>query len=150
MTRYNVRTFLDPRDDEGHLIARRVSEKRVAALSAASEASTGDDFFLIEVTEAPVSRFAIKRHPIDEPVRAPWALKDRARPAFISSHSTHERALRAADNIVRRERGMPDRLDISVDEIRAAMKPEHHGQHVQGCVSCYAYNDATHGSEATA
>ena len=96
------------------------------------------------------ARFKIKRHPIAEAVRAPWALKDRQRPAFVRSFSTHAKAILAADNIVRRERGMPDRLDISVDEIRAAMKPEHHGQHVQGCVSCYAYVDAMHGSEATA
>lgn len=96
------------------------------------------------------ARFKIKRHAIDASVRAPWALKDRARPAFVRSYSTHAKAILAADNIVRRERGMPDRLDISVDEIRAAMKPEHHGQHVQGCVSCYVYNDAMRGSEATA
>lgn len=67
------------------------------------------------------ARFKIERHAIDAPVRAPWALKDRARPAFVRSYSTHAKAILAADNIVRRERGMPDRLDISVAEIIDAM-----------------------------
>jgi hypothetical protein len=96
------------------------------------------------------ARFRVKRHRIDVSTSSPWALKDRARPAFVRSYSTHAKAILAADNIVRRERGMPDRLDISVAEIRAAMKPEHHGQHVQGCVSCYKYADAMHAIEATA
>jgi len=67
------------------------------------------------------ARFKIKRHAIDDPVRAPWALKDREHPAYVRSFATHARALREVDNRVRRERGMPERLDISVDEIREAM-----------------------------
>lgn len=67
------------------------------------------------------ARFKIKRHPIAEAVRAPWALKDRQRPAFVRSFSSHAKAILAADNIVRRERGMPDRPDVSVAEIIDAM-----------------------------
>lgn len=121
MPRFNVRTFLDPRDDEGHLIAKRVSEKKVAELTAASAASIGDDFFPVEVTEAPTPRFHVKRHPIDSGMLSPWVLKDRSQPARVVGYATHELALRAADNIVRRELGRPERIDVTTAEIREAM-----------------------------
>ena len=93
------------------------------------------------------ARFRIK---VDASYRQPFVLKDHRAPAYIRRFRTLRAAMLHIDNRVRAERGMPPRPDISVDEIRAAMKPEHHGQHVQGCVVCYTYNDATHGSEATA
>jgi hypothetical protein len=65
---------------------------------------------------------------------APWVLIDRARPAFTFPTPTHTRAVRAMDNIVRRERGLAPRIEWPTEE--------HVGQHIQGCVSCYVYNDA--------
>lgn len=118
-SRFNVRTFLDPHDDEGHLIARRVSEKRVAELAARSAESVGDDFFPIEVTPALEPRFGLTRSRV--PARRPWILKDAHRPAFRGAYATHELALRAMDNRVRGERGMPARLVLELDEIKAAM-----------------------------
>ncbi len=114
--RFNVRTFLDPRDDEGHLIARRVSEKKVAELAAASAASKGDDYWPIEVRECPSARFRIKRHALDVVSSRPWVLKDAARPAFLGQYETHALAIQAIDRKVADERGVP-----TLREIREAM-----------------------------
>ena len=67
------------------------------------------------------ARFRVKRHKLDVVTRSPWVVRDRERPAFVGQYATLALAIRAIDNTVRRERGMPDRLDISVAEIREAM-----------------------------
>lgn len=69
-----------------------------------------------------MARFKIKRHPIGVNVRAPWVLRDRNRPAFVGQYPTLARAVTAADNIVRTELGMPQRLTISKADIIATME----------------------------
>lgn len=49
------------------------------------------------------------------------ALRDRTHPAFMRAFDSLDQACQAMDNIVRRERGMPDRLPITRREIREAM-----------------------------
>jgi hypothetical protein len=93
------------------------------------------------------ARFRIK---IDVGRRTPFVLKDRQAPAYLRSFRTLRAAMLHIDNRVRGERGMPPRPDIERADVVEAMKPEHHGQHVQGCVSCYEYVEATRGCEATA
>lgn len=67
------------------------------------------------------ARFRVKRHKFGVVTRSPWIVKDRERPAFVGQYATHALAMRAIDNTVRRERGMPDRLNVSAAEIREAM-----------------------------
>lgn len=75
------------------------------------------------------ARFKVTRSKV--PARRPWILKDAARPAFRGAYSSHALALAAMDAKLSIESGIPTRR-----EIREAM---HRGQHLQGCVSCYAY-----------
>ena len=55
------------------------------------------------------------------PTTSPIVLADRKRPAFRGQYRTIEAAMRAADNIVRREHGMPERLPITLAEVRERM-----------------------------
>lgn len=68
------------------------------------------------------ARFRIKRQrPYNAADAYPWKLRDAERPVFLGSYPSLERALRAADDRVRLERGMPPRLDVTPVEVRAAM-----------------------------
>lgn len=116
--RFNVRTFLDPRDDEGRVIAKRVGIDKVRELEAASGASIGDDFWPVEVTEAEPARFRVKRLLVGP---YPWIVGDRERPYWIGQAATFEDAMRKIDDRVRRERGMPPRIPVTRAEVRAAM-----------------------------
>lgn len=109
--RFNI--ALGPR-----IVARRVSRKAAAAIVASMEIADEPG---VRVLEAVTPRFRVKRHKGDDAPAKPWAVKDAARPAFIGSYATHELAMRAIDNVVRGEREMPPRLDVTVDEIREAM-----------------------------
>lgn len=62
------------------------------------------------------ARFRIKvaRH---RPSVNPIKLADRQRPAFVGQYPTLEAACRAMDNIVRRERHMPERIGITPSEV---------------------------------
>jgi hypothetical protein len=51
------------------------------------------------------ARFKIKRT-----APASWALRDRARPAFLHTATSHDGALRAMDNVIRREKGLAPRI----------------------------------------
>lgn len=51
-----------------------------------------------------------------------FVLSDRVRPAYLGRFRTLDAACMAMDNAVRRELGMPERFDISIAEIRDAMK----------------------------
>lgn len=73
------------------------------------------------MVDAMSARFRIKRHPIDEPKRSPWVLKDRRRPSWLGQYAKHEDALAAMDNVARADLGMPPRLSITRREIRDAM-----------------------------
>jgi hypothetical protein len=72
------------------------------------------------------ARFKIKRT-----APASWALRDRARPAFLHTASSHDGALRAMDNVIRREKGLAPRIVWPTDN------GPHDGRHVQGCIACY-------------
>lgn len=122
--RFNVRTFLHPRDEEGHLIAKRVGIDKVRELEAASRASTGDDFWPVEVTEAEPARFRVKR--LDGTIH-PWAIRDRTAPHWLGHAATFEAAMRKIDDRVRLEHGMPPRLPITRTEVRERMA-EHDGR----------------------
>ena len=63
-----------------------------------------------------MSRFHIKVNPFGG-----VAMKDRKSPAFVRNFPTIEAACLAMDNRVRRELGMPDRVQITRREIREAM-----------------------------
>lgn len=93
-------------------IAHRVSAARAHALEA--EWQWGR-----RIVDAPRPRFRIKmaKWPTDRPVY----LADRNRPAFRGAYRTVEDACRAMDNIIRRERNMPERINLPLAEIRAAM-----------------------------
>ena len=54
------------------------------------------------------------------PMRAPWVLRDAARPAFLGQYTTHALALAAVNAKLREEAGRPI-VDISVAEVREAM-----------------------------
>lgn len=73
-------------------------------------------------------RFLIRKTRGDFPETAtvpyPWRLTDRARRGYLGQYATFEKAIRGVDAIVRREAGMPPRLDLPVDEIRAAMRAD--------------------------
>lgn len=69
----------------------------------------------------PRPRFRIKRSkPFDPTESRPWKLADASRPAYIGNYATHAAALRAIDDKVRDERGLP-RVPVSRREIRQAM-----------------------------
>ncbi len=65
-----------------------------------------------------MARFRIK---IDRGRRNPVVLKDYSAPAYLRTFRTLRAAMLHVDNRVRAERGMPPRLDLTRDEIRAAM-----------------------------
>lgn len=69
-----------------------------------------------------VRRFVVKRNAL---ARHPWTLRDRSRPAYLGHFSTHELAMRAIDNRIRDERGMPHRLPITRAEAREALEASH-------------------------
>jgi hypothetical protein len=72
------------------------------------------------------TRFRIRKHCGDFPSIAqplyPWRLTDRSRPAYLGQYTTHERAVAGMNAILRLEHGFPLKLDLPVDEIRAAMR----------------------------
>lgn len=55
------------------------------------------------------------------PTRSPIILADTLRPAFRGHYRTIEAACRAMDNIIRRERGMPERIGFTPAEVQAEM-----------------------------
>jgi hypothetical protein len=66
------------------------------------------------------ARFRVKiaRHATEKPFK----VRDRERPAFLGQYATLGRAMLAIDNVIRRERGMPERVPITADEIRELME----------------------------
>lgn len=120
--RFNVFSF------ERVIIAKRVSAARAQRLVGSIRGAGR------RAVEAPAPRFRIKiaRWATSRPV----LLHDAARPAFRGQYSDIRTACRAMDNIIRRERGMPERINLPLAEIKAAMT-EHRGQHLQGCIACY-------------
>lgn len=70
------------------------------------------------------ARFRIRKIPTAATLRNPWRLTDRDRPVFRGTYASHELALVAADNIIRRERGLAPRLPITTTEIAERMARE--------------------------
>lgn len=63
-----------------------------------------------------VRRFVIRRHAVNVPTGRPWAMRDRSRPSWLGQYPTHADAIRAIDEKLSAETGVPTRR-----EIRAAM-----------------------------
>ena len=103
-------------DVEGVRLAYRVS---FAAGRAITEtlAHVRQPFHVTEYEHGPRFRIKMATWATDRPV----VLFDANRLAFRGQYSTIEHACRAMDNIIRRERGMPERLSITIAEIRERM-----------------------------
>lgn len=111
--RFDVWIVTDPVPEGDVYLARRVS---AAGARLAVERATLDGHALAIMTRGALRpRFTIEKK------NAEWALRDRTRPAFRGAYRTHELAVFAIDDVVRRERGAPPRIRITRAEIREAM-----------------------------
>lgn len=108
--RFDVRTPIKF-SSEKRVVAHRLSMKAALALDA---------WPLADLVELPPARFSIKL--AKWRTTSPIVLADRSRPAFLGQYPTIEHACRAMDNIVRRERGMPERITITTAEILERME----------------------------
>ncbi|UYL87167.1 hypothetical protein QEH40_gp46 [Microbacterium phage OscarSo] len=69
-----------------------------------------------------MARFKIKRQrPYNAADRYPWKMKDATRPHYLGQFPTLELAIESIDRTMRRELGLPEKLELDPAEILAAM-----------------------------
>jgi hypothetical protein len=107
----------DRKFQEPGIIAYRVSHARALAVGE-GEAAMSRPFTVTEHATPPRFRIKVAKH---RPSVNPVKLADRNRPAFVGQYRTIEAACRAMDNIIRRERGMPERIGITPADVRERM-----------------------------